>query len=325
MDRLLEEILAPVRAEVEEMSEVFERELLAPSAILRELVSHVSRYRGKRLRSAQVLLVGKALGRLSPEHVPVAAIVEMIHTATLVHDDVLDGATRRRNLPSVNSRYGNSTAVLLGDYIYARAFSLSTRLRSQVASRVLSETTRTICRGEIEQTAARFDFELPEETYLEWILAKTASLHGAACELGARYAGASEEVARGMREFGCNLGLAFQIVDDCLDLDGAESVVGKSLGTDITEGKVTLPVIHLFRALGPRERMRLKEIYLSDGIPDRTAALAADFDLRPGIEYALGRADGFIHLALDRISAIPPGPCRDSLGSLAEYVLCRRW
>ena len=325
MDRQLEEVLAPVRAEVEEMSEVFERELLAPSPVLRQLVAHISRYRGKRLRSAQVLLVGKGLGRLSREHVPVAAIVEMIHTATLVHDDVLDGATMRRNLPSVNARYGNSTAVLLGDYIYARAFSLSTRLRSQVASRVLSETTRTICRGEIEQTAARFDFELPEETYVDLIRAKTASLHGAACELGARYAGAPEEIASRMQDFGCNLGLAFQIVDDCLDLDGAESVVGKSLGTDIAEGKVTLPVLHLFRTLGPRERMRLKEIYLSEGIPDRAAVLAADFDLRPGIEYALGRADGFMHRALECVAVLPPGPCRDSLGSLAEYVLCRKW
>ncbi|HET6202275.1 MAG TPA: polyprenyl synthetase family protein [Planctomycetota bacterium] len=324
MEPLLEELLGPVRAEVEEMSRLFERELSAPSAVLRDLVAQVSRYKGKRLRGAEVLLVGKALGPLDPEHLPVAAIVEMIHTATLVHDDVLDQASKRRGLASVNARFGNPTAVLLGDYLYAKAFHLSTGLRSQVASRLLAGTTRTVCRGEIEQTAARFDFDLTEERYVELIDMKTASLHGAACELGCRYAGQTEELACAMREFGRSLGLAFQIVDDCLDLDGEEAVVGKSLGTDVAEGKVTLPVVHLLARLSPRERVRVKEIYLSEGIADRAGTLAAEFDLRPGIEYALGRADGSIRKAQELLDRLPASPSRDALASLAEYVLCRR-
>jgi octaprenyl-diphosphate synthase len=324
MEPLLQELLSPVRDEVEEMSRFFERELAAPSAVLRELVGHLSRYKGKRLRGTEVLLVGKAFGPLGPEHVPVAAIVEMIHTATLVHDDVLDVASLRRGLASVNARYGNPTAVLLGDYIYAKAFHLSTGLRSQVASRLLADTTRTVCRGEIEQTAARFDFDLTEARYLELIDMKTASLHGAACELGARYAGEGEETALAMRGFGRDLGRAFQIVDDCLDLEGDERIVGKSLGTDVSEGKITLPVVHLLAGLSPRERLRVREIYLAEGIADRAATLAAEFDLRPGIEYAIQCADGSSRKALESLERLPAGPCRDALASLAEYVLCRR-
>ena len=306
------------------MSLLFERELTPPSPVLRELVAHVSRYKGKRLRGTEVLLAGGAFGPLGPEHVPVAAIVEMIHTATLVHDDVLDAATKRRGLPSANARYGNPTAVLLGDYIYAKAFHLSTGLRSQIASRLLAETTRTVCRGEIEQTASRFDFDLTEGRYLELIDMKTASLHGAACELGARYAGQGDESAAAMRTFGRNLGLGFQIVDDCLDLDGDEAVVGKSLGTDVAEGKVTLPVVHLLARLTPRERLRVKEIYLAEGLADRAGTLRTEFDLRPGIEYAFQRADGSIRRALESLEVLPVGPSRDALASLAEYVLCRR-
>jgi len=310
---------------MEEMARVFERELDAPSPVLKTLVRHASRYRGKRLRSAQVLLVGKSLGPLDPEHVPVAAIVEMIHTATLVHDDVLDHAVLRRRLPSINARYGNSNAVLLGDYIYARAFSLSTRLRSQLASRLLSDVTRRICEGEIEQAAARFEFDLPQGRYLELIEAKTASLYEAACRLGAAYAGGDAAPVDSAASYGRNVGIAFQIIDDCLDFDGTEAVVGKSLGTDLEAGRMTLPLLRLLESLSTRDRMRVKEIALGDGVEKRAARLAAEFDLRPAIEESLQVADGFVREALAALDAFPPSPCRDSLSTMAEFVLLRRW
>ena len=326
-DLILElgQILAPIRDEIEKMSEFFVRELQGSSPRIQELVAHVSRYRGKRLRSAQVLLVGKGFGDLTTAHLRVAAIVEMIHTATLVHDDILDEATIRRRLPSVNARWGNNTAVLLGDYIYAKAFSISTRLESQIASRTLSEVTKTICQGEIEQISHRHDFALTEARYLEMIGAKTASLYAAACELGATYADAPEMAARELHRFGWSLGLAFQIIDDCLDLEGSEAVVGKSLGTDVAEGKLTLPILHVLAKLPEAGRRRVEAIYRDPSLKDRVGALWSEFDVRSGLEYSFVRAEGFIKEALRALSPMPPGPCRSSLEAMAEYVLCRKW
>lgn len=321
----LEQILAPVRAEIEQASEILTVELQGKSARMQELIGHVSRYRGKRLRSAQVLLVGKGFGKLTPAHPRVAAIIEMIHTATLVHDDILDEATMRRRLPSVNARWDTNTAVLLGDYIYAKAFSLSTRLDDQLASRTLSEVTKTVCQGEIDQIAHRYDFDLSETLYLEMIGAKTAALYAAACELGAAYASAPALAVQAMHRFGWNLGLAFQIVDDCLDLEGSEEIVGKSLGTDVNEGKLTLPILYLLAKASPAQRRRIEEIYRSPGLADRVGTLCAEFPVREGIEASLRRADGFIREALSDLAIMPSNPSRKSLETMAEYILSRKW
>lgn len=323
----LEQILAPVRSEIEEASTLLTTELQGKgaSARMQELVAHVSRYRGKRLRSAQVLLVGKGFGNLTPAHLRVAAIIEMIHTATLVHDDILDEATVRRRLPSVNTRWDTNTAVLLGDYIYAKAFSLSTRLDNQLASRVLSEVTKVVCQGEIEQIAHRYDFALSQERYLEMIGAKTAALYASACELGAAYAGAPEPAVAAMHRFGWKLGLAFQIVDDCLDLEGSEEIVGKSLGTDVNEGKLTLPVLVTLEAADAAGRRRIEEIYRSPSVSDRVGTLLREFPIHAGIEASLRRADAFIREALADLEKMPAGPARNSLETMAEYVLARKW
>ncbi len=321
----LQSILSPIRKELDAMSEYLVRELQSTSPRVEELITHLARYRGKRLRSALVLLSGKGFGNFTQTHIPVAAIVEMIHTATLVHDDILDEATIRRQLPTVRSRWGNDSAVLLGDYIYAKAFSISTRLESQLASRVLSEVTKTICQGEIEQIASRYDFELSEERYLQMIGAKTASLYASACELGAAYAGASETAVREMYRFGWNLGLAFQIIDDCLDLEGAEEVVGKSLGTDVCEGKLTLPILFVLRGLKRSERRRIEEIYRSAKVSDPVQALWKEFPIREGIDDSLAKADSYIRESLSALRSMPSGSCRNSMEFMAEYVLCRKW
>ena len=213
------------------------RELDCASEGVREVSAHALRYRGKRLRAAASLLTARALtptpekvgngaARLPEPQIKIAAIVEMIHMATLVHDDVLDHADVRRRVPTVNSRHGNEVAVLLGDWIYARAFCISTRLTDQTCSRILSEVTATICRGEIEQSKAKYDFDLDPERYLSIIDAKTASLYQAACELGARYAlepPVPGKLVSAAAQYGRNLGLAFQIVDDCLTTTAART------------------------------------------------------------------------------------------------------
>ncbi len=324
----LRRLVAPVARELELSSAGLLRELDSDSEAVRDVVSQLHCVRGKRLRAACVLLVGRAcLGDrpMTPAHLEIASIVELIHMATLVHDDVLDRADVRRTVETVNSRFGNEVAVLLGDWIYARAFSISTRLDDQTCSRVLSDVTATICRGEIEQSRAKYDFGLDEARYLETIEAKTASLYASSCELGARYAMAADSVVAAARRFGLELGIAFQIVDDCLDLDGSEDVVGKSLGTDIAEGKITHPVIALLRTAPPRGRARIAEIFRSEGIEDRVATLWREFDVRAALEVSYGLAQRSAGAALAALEPFPPSAAKQSLVAMAEYVLSRRW
>ena len=195
-DSRLERVLVPVQDGMQRMREILVRQVVESSHAVSDMTDHVQRFRGKQLRGALVLLAGDATGNSTDEHPAIAAIVEMIHLATLVHDDVLDGARVRRRVASVNQRWDNQVAVLLGDFLYSRAFALSTDLSSRLASRVLSETTRRLCVGEIEQSTKRYDFELSQETYEAIAGAKTATLYSAACELGARYPGGRDEAGQ---------------------------------------------------------------------------------------------------------------------------------
>ena len=270
IDKELATILAPVKDSLQVVRERIRAELRSEESAVQEIIDHVSRYEGKLLRPAMVLLSAGLFGKQSDELIQVAAIVEMVHLATLVHDDVLDDASVRRRVRSVNADFGNHRAVLLGDYIYARAFHQSTRLSTQTCSQILSDVTRVLCEGEIAEIAATYDFGIDEARYLHIIGAKTACLYGGACRLGSLYAGATEDHARELHEFGYDLGIGFQIVDDCLDLAGDERVVGKSLGTDIAEGKITLPILELCKRSSAAERERIEEIFRDKTIAEHS-------------------------------------------------------
>jgi len=290
-----------------------------------DMTDHVGRFRGKQLRATLVLLAGDATGNSTDEHPTVAAIVEMIHLATLVHDDVLDGAKVRRRVACVNERWDNQTAVLLGDFLYARAFALSTDLSSRMASRVLAEATRRICVGEIDQAALRYDFEMPESTYERIAGAKTAELYAAACELGARYPGGREDLGRSLREYGHAIGLAFQIVDDCLDVVGKEEVVGKTVGNDVEDGKITLPVLRTYAISDAATRSRMRSVYTEPGLKNRLGALQAEVSLEAGVDYAFERARTLVEGAKARVRVLPPTPARDALIELGDFVLERNF
>jgi octaprenyl-diphosphate synthase len=318
-------LIAPVQEGLKRMREIVALQLGEASPAVRDMVEHVGRFQGKQLRGALVLLSGEASGNSTDEHAAISAVVEMIHLATLVHDDVLDGASVRRRVACVNQRWDNQTAVLLGDFLYARAFALSTDLSSRMCSRVLAETTRRICVGEIEQAASRYDFELPQERY-EWIAgAKTATLYAAACELGARYPGGHEELGARMRQFGWELGRAFQIVDDCLDVTATEAEAGKSVGTDVEDGKVTLPVLWAYSRAGEGERAAIRDVYTRPGLADRVARLREACDLAGGVDYARDRAHELIESALSRVRTLAPSRARASLEALGSFVIERSW
>ncbi len=321
----LSEILAPAAEDLRAVESLFRETCESNHPLVREMVAHSQRFSGKRLRPALVLLAGRAAGERDPEHVPVAVVVEMIHTATLVHDDVLDEAHLRRQVSSCNALFGNEGAVLLGDFLFARAFALSASLQNRLAARYLAEVTAEVCQGEILQNRERGNLDLPEERYFEIIRKKTAVLYAASAEVGARYAGAPEPAVRALHAFGLGVGLAFQIVDDCLDLDGDEAEVGKSLGTDVAKGKMTLPVIHFLRTAPASEQRALRSLLSSPGsdaaFRERARDLLAE---RGSISFAVRRAEDLVAGAREHLQALDPSPSREALHGFADYVLQRK-
>ncbi|MFG0248391.1 MAG: polyprenyl synthetase family protein, partial [Phycisphaeraceae bacterium JB051] len=234
--------------ELSRVESLFVQELHSPLACVNRLVAHVERYRGKRLRPLLVLVAGMASSRdgatLTQAHRILATVVEMVHMATLVHDDILDEADVRRGGATVNSLRGNETAVMLGDYMISHAYHLCSSIDDQTIARTVANTTNVVCEGELLQLANRENWELDEEVYYQIIDRKTASLCGTCCKLAAQLNDQPDEVQQALDQYGRNLGVAFQIIDDILDLTGDENTVGKSTGRDLTKGKLTLPLIH---------------------------------------------------------------------------------
>jgi octaprenyl-diphosphate synthase len=324
----IHDALALVRPQLERLNRELLQDLAPGHREMLPLVDHVGGFRGKQLRPVLTFLAGMAVrgashgGGLGDDVVTVAKVVELLHTATLVHDDVLDSASVRRRIPTVNQMAGVEVAVLLGDYIYAKAFHMAVQLPDPTAARWLAETVRVICQGEITQVLHRFDFAWTEARYFTVIAEKTASLYAAACRLGGHYSGGTEARQRALEEYGLELGIAFQIVDDCLDLDGDERVVGKSLGTDLSKGKITLPLLYLLQR-GPNEAERLRSL-LGKTEAEALRRLRAEFPLEHAIAYAMEEAQRRIAKAQASLSQLPAGPARDALHQLAGFVLSRR-
>ena len=329
-DVVLHGLISPVRAQMEETRAVLEREIADPAPAAQDMLDHISRFRGKQVRGALLLLSGAATGAQSEEHPTMAAVVEMIHLATLVHDDVLDGAEVRRRVACVNQRWDNQVAVLLGDFLYTRAFGLSLTLKSRYCSRVLADTSRKICIGEIEQSVLRYHFDMDQADYERIAGAKTACLISAACELGARYpeAGFSAERDRygdEMAAFGWEVGLAFQVVDDCLDLEGDAERGGKSVGIDAEDGKVTLPILCAYWDADEATRDAIRDVYMQPDLDQRGVRLHEVCDVLRGVEFAMARARELVEKAKARVRGLPASAARDALLGIGDYVLERKW
>jgi len=308
--------LAPLLAEV---GKAFERQLASDLPPVNTLCRHVERYRGKMLRPTMVFLCGQAFGPVGERHVIVAATCEMIHMATLVHDDVLDEAEVRRKGHTVNHLRGNEVAVMLGDYLISNAFHLCSRAGDPALNLRLGEVTNTLCEGELVQLSHREDLSLDERTYFEIVRRKTAVLIGACCELGAELSGAPADAVAALRRFGEGIGVAFQIQDDLLDLEGRQDVVGKSLGRDLEKGKLTLPVIiHLAQASGEVRERTIEAIRARDG-----AALLAELTASGSLAAARSRAVELVAAARTELRHVPAGPSRDALDAAAMAIVHR--
>ncbi len=313
---------APIEADLEEVERILARSLKNKHACVAKVVAHVNHYRGKRLRPVLLLLTARACGKVTPAHHVLGAVVEMIHTATLVHDDVLDGARVRRRVATVNAVWGTQTSVLLGDYLFTHAFHLASTLDDARACRLIGQATDRVCEGELCQVLQRGNLDLSEAEYFDVIDGKTAELTACCCHLGALYAGASAETTAALARFGRYVGLAFQIADDVLDLVGEEQATGKSLGTDLEQGKLTLPLIRLLAAGPEGLAARVRTVLRSPGDRKREA-------LRPclaesdGLDYARRRAEELAARARKELAVRPPSPCRTILETVTDRVVHR--
>ncbi len=316
------ELYAPIQAELEQVEQILRDELRNADPFVDELVRHGFRIGGKRLRPALVLLSAKAIGRMSPEHLVLAAVVEMIHTATLVHDDVLDEAEVRRHEQTINARWTNEASVLLGDYLFTHSFYLASTLPTTYACRTIGRATNLVCEGELRQVRHRGNLDLTEQEYLEIIDGKTAELTSCCCRLGAHYAGASIDQESRLSNYGRHLGIAFQVVDDLLDMTGDEMLTGKSLGTDLVKEKMTLPLIRTLELASPAERVEIQAL-LSEPSAATRAALQPWLERYDGLAYARQKAQRHAVQAREQLAELEDNPSTAILRNLTEFVLSR--
>lgn len=339
----LEAIYQPIQSGLACVEEMLRDELRGVNGFLGEVTQYVAGTLGKRLRPALALLSAQAVtpppdvgpsGRRSPNAPPeagtagggviqMAAAVELIHTATLIHDDVIDDAYLRRGKATVNARWGNTLSVLAGDYLYSQAFCLLSAVGSPEILDLMSRTSQRVCVGEVTQVRHRFDVDLDEATYLAIIREKTASLMAAACQGAALLTGAPAQVSAALAAFGHAFGIAFQIVDDTHDLLGDEDRFGKSLGTDLAQGKLTLPMILLRDAVDPATRRRVRELLQGNGNGHAAAiqaiqALARSHDIAA---TCFAKARGFADEARAALGALAPSDARQGLLDLADFIL----
>jgi octaprenyl-diphosphate synthase len=319
----LHHLISPQLAAVETL---FTRELVSELPHVNTLVTHVSKFRGKMLRPMLVLISGLAAtddgATLTDAHVVLATVVEMVHMATLVHDDILDGAEVRRRGATINHLHGNEAAVLLGDYLISHAFHLCSSLDSQEASRLIGHTTNLVCEGELTQNANRGNWKLDEKTYYQIIYRKTAILTENCCRLGAMTSTPRKPWIDALSTYGKQLGLAFQIVDDILDICGQQKTVGKSLGTDIEKGKLTLPMIHFLKHAAPQHRELLIDL-LESREHDRVERVRQLLGPSDSIGYARREAQKLVDQAIVAIRTLPHSEARDVLIEMAHYVTSR--
>jgi len=311
-----------IAGELADVETLFEAELASDLSSVNTLVRHVNRFRGKMLRPCLVLLSAKASGELTRTHITLATVVEMVHMATLVHDDVLDEAELRRKGATINHLRGNEAAVLLGDYLISHSYHLCSGLDSQLASRAIARATNRVCEGELLQLHNRNNFDLDEATYIEIITRKTASLCATCCALGASFAGASERVTASLETYGLSLGIAFQIQDDILDIAGDAATVGKTLGIDIDKGKLTLPLIHFLRT-APREHRSLLRALLVSKEPDRGEKIRNLIVPSGSIDFARDRANQLVDRARASLRNLPDSEARNVLDAMAQFVVTR--
>jgi len=323
----MQKALALLHDDLPKVEARFRQDLDSEVALIRKVGEYVLASGGKRIRPMLLLLCARLAGYRGDSHIGLASVVEFIHTATLLHDDVVDSAVLRRGNASANAVWGNEASVLVGDFLFAKSFSIMVRAGNLRILEVLSDATTQMAEGEVLQLISTCDLDLDEERYLAVVRNKTAILIDAACRCGGILGGVNQEREQALADFGMDLGIAFQLMDDALDYVAEEAEFGKARGHDLAEGKMTLPLIHALRSCNAGERERVAEIIEEDEEELSDAGLAYVIELierYDGIGYTRRRAGELIERAKQRLTLFDSGPEREALSDLADYVVSRR-
>ena len=320
----LEEIRAPIAGDLAKVDDVIRRRLDSEVVLIRTIASYIVASGGKRLRPALVLLAANAFGATGHARHELAAVIEFIHTATLLHDDVVDESALRRGRATANSLFGNAASVLVGDFVYSRSFQIMVSMDNIRILKVLSDATNIIAEGEVLQLMNCNNPDIDEQRYLQVIRYKTAKLFEAATRLGAILGGASQADEDAVATYGTHLGTAFQLIDDVLDYSGDKATTGKNVGDDLTEGKATLPLIYAMEHGMPEQAALIRGAIEHGGLADLSAVLAA-IEQTGAIEYARRQARIESRTACEALARLPDTPYRDHMLQLADFAVTRTY
>ena len=296
--------------------------LSSPVVLINQLSEYIVRSGGKRLRPLLAVLAARACGYRGEKHITLAAVVEFIHTATLLHDDVVDASELRRGQETANHLFGNEAAVLVGDFLYSRAFEMMVDIGSMRVMEILAHATNVIAEGEVMQLMNCHDPDVDEARYMEVIRSKTAKLFEAACQLGAVVTQRPEADERALAHYGMHLGTAFQLIDDVLDYSASSDTTGKRMGDDLAEGKPTLPLIYAMQKGRPDEQALIRSSIESGGREQVDAVLAV-IQRTGALDHARIQAQQEVERAIAAIECLPPSPHRDALTELARFAVER--
>jgi octaprenyl-diphosphate synthase len=316
----LEEIRALVDADLRSVDAVIRERLKSAVPLVDRVAEHIISGGGKRLRPLLVVLAARACGQRGDAHVEAAAFIEFIHTATLLHDDVVDGSSLRRGRHTANEVFGNQASVLVGDFVYSRAFQMMAVLACQPVMEIMAQATNIIAEGEVLQLMNAHDPDTTEERYLEVIYRKTAKLFEAGAEVAAVLAQASPAVRRALAGYGRHLGTAYQLVDDVLDYRSNPQERGKNLGDDLAEGKPTLPLIHALRSGTAEQRAAIRRAIEQGGLEQLEPVVAA-IEATGGLDYAARMARRQMEQALSCLGELPDSSYKKGLAALARFAV----
>ncbi len=321
---VLAQLFEPIRDDLLAVEQEFARQVQSQVALIPTMGTYIQNSGGKRIRPAVLLMAARMSGYTGRHAVLYASVVEFIHTATLVHDDIIDDSELRRGRKAVHSQWGNDVTVLLGDFLYIKSMAMALTQDDLEVVRLLCDVTLRMIEGELYQLTRNGAIDISEDEHFDIIRRKTAYLFGGCAEIGGLLGPVTAEQRARLRDYGFNIGVAFQIVDDLLDYTGHADALGKPIGGDLREGKVTLSIIHLLEHGGPEARQLVEEV-----VRDRTVSPEAWRELKDllrrhdSLDYAYRRAVGFVEQAKDALLAFPDTPERDALMGLPEYVLSR--
>ena len=321
----MEEIGQLIASDLQSLEQSIEKLLTTRVSFIKEVVHHIVKSGGKRIRPILVILAARLCGCQDERHVPYAAIVEFIHTATLLHDDVVDNARTRRGTLTANTIWGNEPSVLVGDFLFSKSFDLMVADGIPDVIGVISKATTALAEGEILELIKTSDAETTEDDYAEIIANKTAVLLSAACEIGAILGCVDIEKRTALREFGYELGMAFQLTDDMLDYISSDTTLGKHTGTDLREGKITLPLIHALKEASEEEKGFVGALLEKPRITKKDfEQVKKIIETHDGMGYTLRRSVEHIEKAKHQLEAFSPSDYKAALLSLADYIVSRR-